>query len=45
MNLWPTVLGLIQGSLLIIVAPALVGLIRWLKARLQLRQGPPLWQP
>ena len=27
------------------LAPGLVGLIRWLKARLQNRRGAPLWQP
>src|SRR6266536_1770837 len=39
------ILGLIQGALLILAAPAFVGLIRWVKARLQLRQGPPIRQP
>ena len=39
------VLGLAQGVALIAVAPALVGLLRWLEARLQRRQGPPVLQP
>jgi formate hydrogenlyase subunit 4 len=34
-----------QALLAITLAPALVGLIRWLKARLQNRQGAPFWQP
>jgi formate hydrogenlyase subunit 4 len=34
-----------QTLLAVVLAPALVGLIRWLKARLQGRRGAPLWQP
>lgn len=39
------VLSLAQGLVLIALAPALAGLLRWLEARLQLRQGPPILQP
>jgi formate hydrogenlyase subunit 4 len=35
----------LQGLLALLVAPGLVGLIRWLKARLQSRRGAPAWQP
>ncbi len=38
-------LALAQTLLAIALAPALVGLIRWLKARMQSRRGAPLWQP
>jgi formate hydrogenlyase subunit 4 len=34
-----------QTALALLVAPGLVGLIRWMKARLQNRRGAPLWQP
>src|SRR6266481_5058048 len=34
-----------QTALALILAPGLVGLIRWLKARLQNRRGAPAWQP
>lgn len=34
-----------QAILAIFLAPALVGLVRWLKARLQNRVGAPVWQP
>jgi formate hydrogenlyase subunit 4 len=34
-----------QVSLALVLAPGLVGLIRWLKARLQSRCGAPVWQP
>ncbi len=34
-----------QALLALILAPGLVGLIRWLKARLQSRRGAPPWQP
>ena len=34
-----------QGALALLLAPGLVGLIRWLKARLQNRRGAPIWQP
>ena len=35
----------VQTLLAVALAPALTGLIRWLKARLQGRRGAPLWQP
>jgi formate hydrogenlyase subunit 4 len=35
----------IQTLLAVALAPALTGLIRWLKARLQGRRGAPPWQP
>jgi formate hydrogenlyase subunit 4 len=34
-----------QAALALALAPGLVGLIRWLKARLQNRRGAPAWQP
>jgi formate hydrogenlyase subunit 4 len=34
-----------QTSLALLLAPGLVGLIRWMKARLQNRRGAPAWQP
>src|SRR6266540_7105848 len=34
-----------QTVLALLLAPGLVGLIRWLKARLQNRRGSPPWQP
>src|SRR5712691_6754049 len=34
-----------QTALALFLAPGLVGLIRWLKARLQNRRGAPVWQP
>jgi formate hydrogenlyase subunit 4 len=34
-----------QTLLMLALSPALVGLIRWLKARLQGRRGAPPWQP
>ena len=34
-----------QVLLALAIAPGLVGLIRWLKARLQSRRGAPAWQP
>jgi len=38
-------LELAQVALALALAPGLVGLIRWLKARLQGRRGAPAWQP
>ena len=34
-----------QVLLALLLAPGVVGLIRWLKARLQNRRGAPVWQP
>ena len=34
-----------QTCLALLLAPGLVGLIRWMKARLQNRRGAPVWQP
>ncbi|MFO7694493.1 MAG: NADH-quinone oxidoreductase subunit H [Vicinamibacterales bacterium] len=34
-----------QALLSLALAPALVGFIRWLKARMQNRRGAPVWQP
>lgn len=34
-----------QALLALILAPGLVGLVRWIKARLQSRYGAPPWQP
>jgi formate hydrogenlyase subunit 4 len=36
---------LAQGLLALLLAPGLVGVVRWLKARLQNRRGAPPWQP
>src|SRR5438128_12661792 len=38
-------LALLQGLLVLALAPGVVGLVRWLKARLQSRRGAPPWQP
>ena len=38
-------LALGQTALALVLAPGVVGLIRWLKARLQNRRGAPAWQP
>ena len=38
-------LELAQGVLALGLAPGLVGLLRWMKARLQNRRGAPVWQP
>jgi formate hydrogenlyase subunit 4 len=35
----------LEVVLALALAPGLVGLVRWLKARLQNRRGAPLWQP
>jgi len=35
----------VQPLVALALAPALVGFIRWLKARLQGRRGAPVWQP
>ncbi len=40
-----TLLEIAQAALALLVAPALVGVIRLTKARLQNRQGAPIWQP
>ena len=34
-----------QAGLALLLAPGLVGLLRWMKARLQNRRGAPVWQP
>jgi len=38
-------LAFAQAALALFLAPGLVGLIRWMKARLQSREGAPPWQP
>ena len=40
---WLVELG--QAVLALLLAPGLVGVVRWLKARLQNRRGAPPWQP
>ena len=35
----------VQGLVALVLAPGVVGLVRWLKARLQSRRGAPPWQP
>src|SRR5216117_3723018 len=39
------IVALAQTALALLLAPGVVGLIRWLKARLQNRRGAPCWQP
>jgi formate hydrogenlyase subunit 4 len=39
------VLEVAQALLALLLAPGLVGLVRWMKARLQNRRGAPIWQP
>ncbi len=39
------IVAAVQTILAVALAPALVGFIRWVKARLQSRRGAPLWQP
>lgn len=39
------VLAVAQTALALVLAPGLVGLVRWMKARLQNRRGAPVWQP
>jgi len=36
--------GLLQTSVFALISPAVIGTLQWIKARLQLRQGPPPWQ-
>jgi formate hydrogenlyase subunit 4 len=43
MRLW--LLGPAQALIALLLAPGLVGAIRWMKARLQNRRGAPPWQP
>ena len=37
--------GLVQGTMLILIAPAIIGLLNWTEARLQRRQGAGIIQP
>ena len=39
------ILEVVQMTFALLLAPGLVGLIRWIKARLQNRRGAPPWQP
>jgi formate hydrogenlyase subunit 4 len=41
----PWLLGPVQALVALLLAPGLVGAIRWMKARLQNRRGAPPWQP
>jgi formate hydrogenlyase subunit 4 len=41
----PWLLGPLQAVVALVLAPGLVGTIRWMKARLQSRAGSPPWQP
>jgi formate hydrogenlyase subunit 4 len=41
----PWLLGPVQAAVALLLAPGLVGVIRWMKARLQNRRGSPPWQP
>ncbi|RPJ22312.1 MAG: formate hydrogenlyase [Chloroflexi bacterium] len=38
-------LGFAQAALALLLAPGLVGFVRWVKARLQNRRGAPIWLP
>ena len=38
-------INVVETALALVLAPGLVGTIRWLKARLQNRRGAPAWQP
>jgi formate hydrogenlyase subunit 4 len=38
-------LNIAQGLLALLLAPGLVGFIRWMKARMQSRRGAPVWLP
>ena len=39
------VLEIAQTALALVLAPGIVGVVRWMKARLQNRRGAPCWQP
>ena len=41
----PWAIEIVQAALVLALAPGLVGVVRWLKARLQSRRGAPPWQP
>jgi formate hydrogenlyase subunit 4 len=41
----PWLVNIGQAVLALALAPGLVGLVRWMKARLQNRRGSPIWQP
>jgi len=43
MSVW--LLAPLQASVALLLAPGLIGAIRWMKARLQNRRGSPVWQP
>ncbi|PLX83751.1 MAG: formate hydrogenlyase [Desulfuromonas sp.] len=43
MNGW--LLAIVQTGLLTLGAPLLAGWVKWIKCKLQCRQGPPPWQP
>jgi len=46
MKLWQTILGaLCNAALVLLLAPFFQGVLRKVTARIQSRQGPPLWQP
>jgi formate hydrogenlyase subunit 4 len=38
-------ISIIQAGIIVLSAPLLAGWVKWLKCRLQNRQGPPPWQP
>jgi formate hydrogenlyase subunit 4 len=44
-SLLSLLIDLAQGALLIVAAPGWLGLLCWFKARMQRRQGPPIYQP
>src|SRR4029453_14790267 len=41
----PWLLGSVQAVVALVLAPGLAGALRWMKARLQSREGSPPWQP
>ncbi len=40
-----SIVAIAQSAAVLLMAPGLVGVIRWMKARLQNRRGAPAWQP
>ncbi|PIP43449.1 MAG: formate hydrogenlyase, partial [Deltaproteobacteria bacterium CG23_combo_of_CG06-09_8_20_14_all_60_8] len=43
MTAW--LVAIIKTGIMVLCAPLLAGWVKWLKCRLQNRQGPPPWQP
>ena len=45
LNVTGVVVEAVQALVALAMAPGLVGLIRWMKARMQGRRGAPVWTP